>query len=95
MDIHSSPDKQLRDISTQTDIYSNKGKGLSAIQNHKQAELFTAIDELPTPEYRQNLRIPNKEFLAEHSKKDLGPIIDLVSKRDRLKKTNPIFYKIR
>ena len=54
MDIQSSPDKQPRDISTQTDIDSNKGKGLSAIQDHKHAELFTAIDQLPTPEYRQN-----------------------------------------
>ena len=98
MDIKSSPDKQSRDISTQTDIESNKDKGLSVIQDHQHAELFTAIDQLPTPEYRQNLlRVLNKEFLAEHSKKDLGPTIDLVTKRNwlSLKNANPIFYKIR
>ena len=48
MDKHSSTDKQSRDISTQTDIDSNKG--LSAIQDHKHSELFTAIDELSNPE---------------------------------------------
>ena len=43
------------------------------------------------------MRVFNEEFSAEHSKKDLGTIIDLVTKRDwlSLKKTNPIFDKIR
>ena len=91
MDIHSSPDnntspdKQSRDISTQTDLESNKGKAISVIQDHKNAELFTAIDDLSTPDYRQNLmRVFNEEFLAEHSKKDLGPIINTVNNRDWL-----------
>ena len=39
----------------------------------------------------------NDEFLAEHSKKDLGPIIDMVNKQDwiSLKQTNRIFHNIR
>ena len=50
MDIHPSPknyssrDKQSTDISTQTDVDSNKGKGISVILDHKHAELFTAIE---------------------------------------------------
>ena len=103
MDTHHSPDnqlsptKQLRDNSTQTDADSNKGKGITAIQNEKHEDLFTAIDDLPTPDYRKKLmRVFNEEFLAEHSKKDLGPIIDMVNKQDwlSLKQTNPIFHKI-
>ena len=93
-----SPNKQLRDNSTQTDLESNKGKGITPIQNEKHEELFTAIDDLPTPEYRKNLmRVFNEEFLAENFKKDLGPILDLVIKQDwlSLKQTKPIFHKIR
>ena len=92
----NSPNETTCDTSTQTDPESNKGKGLNAIKE-KHAELFTAIDNNPTPEYRQNLmRVFNEEFIAENSKKDLGPIIDLVQKRDwlTLKKVNPIFHKI-
>ena len=39
----------------------------------------------------------NEEFLAEHSKKDVGPMIDMVINKDwlSLKKSNPIFNKIR
>ena len=104
MDTHHSPDnqlspnKQLRDNSTQTDAESNKRKRVTAIQNEKHKELFTAIDDLPTPDYRKNLiRVFNEEFLAKHSKKDLVPIIDMVNKQDwlSLKQTNPIFHKIR
>ena len=42
------------------------------------------------------MRVFNEEFLAEHSKNDLGPIIYLVTKKNwlSLKKTNPIFHKI-
>ena len=93
-----SPNKKLRDNSTQTDLESNKGKGITPIQNEKHEELFTAIDDLPTPEYRKNLiRVFNEEFLAENFKKDLGPIIDWVIKQDwlSLTQTNPIFHKIR
>ena len=43
MQLQPTPNKQSRDISTQTDLESNKGKGLSAIEDHKHAELFTAI----------------------------------------------------
>ena len=82
MDIHcspdnySSPDKQSRYIITQTDLDSNKGKGISLTQNHKHAELITAIDDLQTPEYRKYLmRVFNEEFLGVHSKKDLGYIL--------------------
>ena len=62
----------------------------------KHAEIFTAIDQTPIPEYRQNLmRVFNAEFIAENAKY-LGPIIELVQKRDwtTLKKVNPIFHKI-
>ena len=93
-----SPRKQLRDSSTQTEAGSNKGKGITPIQNDKHEELFKAIDDVPTPEYRANLmRVFNEEFLAEHSKKELGHIIDLVIKQDwiTLKQTNPIYHKIR
>ena len=43
------------------------------------------------------MRVFNEEFLAEHSKKDLGPIIDMVTNEDwqTLKQSNPIYYKIR
>ena len=69
--------------STQTDRESNKGKNLNAPREDKHADFFTAIDQTPTPEYRQNLmRVFNEEFIAENSKKDIGPIIDLVQKRD-------------
>ena len=91
------PNKIVRDNSTQTDIDSNKGKGLSSLIPDKHEELFKAIDDTPTPDYRFNLmKVFNEEFIAEISKKDLGPIIDLVEKQDwlSLKKTNPIFYKI-
>ena len=87
----------MRDTSTQTDTDSNKGKGLTVLNPDKHAELFTAIDNTPTPEYRMNLmRVFNEEFIAEISKKDLGPIIDLVEKQDwlTLKKANPVFHKI-
>ena len=93
---YSSPDKQSRDISPRTNVDSNKGKGISVIQDHKDADLFTAIDDLPTPEYRQNLmRVFNEEFLADHSKRDLGPIIDMVTNRDwlSLKKSTPYSTK--
>ena len=93
-----SPNKELLDNSTQTDAESNKGKGITPIQNEKHDEIFTAIDDLPTPDYRKKImRISNEEFPAEHSKKDLGPFIDMVNKQDwlSLKQTNPIFYKIR
>ena len=89
--------KLMCDTSTQTDPHSNKGKGLSVLDESKHAELFTAIDNTPTPDYRLNLmRVFNEEFIAENSKKDLGPIIDLVIKKDwnTLKKVNSIFYKI-
>ena len=103
MDTHHSPDnqlspnEQLRDNSTQTDADSIKGKVITAIQKEKHEDLFTAIDDLLTPNYRKNLmRVFNEEFLAEHSKKDLGPIIDMVNKQDWLspKQTNPIFHKM-
>ena len=93
----NSPNKTVRDSSTQTDPGSNKGKGLNALKEDKHAELFTAIDQTPKPEYRKNLlRVFKEEFLVENSKKDLGPVIDLVQKRDwtTLKKVNPIFHKI-
>ena len=89
--------KTMRDISTQTDPDSNKGKGITVLNPDKHAELFTAIDNTPTPEYWMNLmRVFNEEFIAENSKKDLGPIIDLVEKQDwlTLKKANPVFHKI-
>ena len=96
METHS-PNKNLCDSSTQTDIESNKGKGLSVLIPDKHEALFKTIDDSPTPEYRTNLmKVFNEEFIAENSKKDLGPIIDLVEKQDwlSLKKTNPVFYKI-
>ena len=92
-----NPSKTMRDTSTQTDPDSNKGKGLTVLNPDKHAEQFTAIDNTPTPEYRMNLmRVFNEEFIAENSKKDLGPIIDLVEKQDwlTLKKANPVFHKI-
>ena len=85
------------DSSTQTDPESNKGKGLNVLREDKHADLFTAIDQTPTLEYRQNLiRVFNEEYIAENSNEDLGPIIDLVQKRDctTLKKVNTIFHKI-
>ena len=73
------PNKNVRDNSTQTDIDSNKGKGLLPLIPDKHEELFKAIDDKPTPDYRSNLKkVFNEEFIAENSKKDLGPIIDLV-----------------
>ena len=93
-----SPKKPLRDNRTQIDPEANKGTGLNAIPDKKHAKLFKAIDQLPTPEYRQKwMQVFNKEFLMEHPKKYLGPIIDMVQKRDwlSLKKANPMFYKIR
>ena len=92
-----NPSKTMRDTSTQTDPDSNKGKGLTVLNPDKHAEQFTAIDNTPTPEYRLKLmRVYNEEFLAENSKKDLRPIIDLVEKHDwlTLKKANPVFHKI-
>ena len=93
-----SPNKELRDNSTQSDAETNNGKGITPIQNEKHDELFTAIDDLPTPDYRKNLmRVFNEEFLAENSKIGLGPITDIVNKQDwlSLKQTNPLFHKIR
>ena len=42
------------------------------------------------------MRVFNEEFIAENSKKDLGPIIDLVEKHDwlTLTKANPVLHKI-
>ena len=42
------------------------------------------------------MRVFNEEILAENSKKDLGPIMDMVQKRDwlSLKKAFLIYYKI-
>ena len=42
-----SPNKQLRDNSTQTEAGSNKGKGIAPIQNDKHEDLLTAIDDPP------------------------------------------------
>ena len=92
-----SPNKQVSGKSTHTEVGSNKGKGITPIQNDKHEDLFPAIDDVPTPEYRANLlRVFNEKFLAEHSKKDLGPIIDLVIKQDwlTLKQTNPITTRL-
>ena len=89
--------KTMCDISTQTDPDSNKSNGLTVHNPDKHAELFRAIDNTPTPEDRTNLmRVFNEEFIAEISKKHLGPIIDLVEKQDWLilKKANPVFHKI-
>ena len=88
--------KLMCDTSTQTDHHSSKGKGLSVLDESKHAELFTAFGNTPTPDYRLNLmRVFNEKFIAKNSKKDLGPIIDLVIKKDwnTLKKVNSIFYK--
>ena len=90
------PNKTTCDTSTQTDPDSNKSKGLSALNEEKHAELFTAIDSAPTRENQLYLmRVFNEEFIAENSKEDLGPIIYLVLKHDwlTLKKENPIFQK--
>ena len=77
-----TPNKNSRDNSTQTDIESNKGKGLSSLIPDKHEELFKAIDDTPTPDYRMNLmKVFNEEFIAENSKKDLDPIIDLVENK--------------
>ena len=91
---HSS--KTTCDISTQTDPDPYKGKGLIALKPKKHAKLFTAIGSTPTPEYMKFIRVFNEEFTAESSKKDLGPIIDLVEKQNwlTLKKVNPVFHKI-
>ena len=92
-----NPSKIMRDTSTQTDPDSNKGKGLTVLNPDKHAELLTAIDNTPTPEYRMNfMRVFNEKFIAENSKKDLGPIIDVVESQDwlTLKKANPVFHKI-
>ena len=76
-----SPNKQLRDHSTQTDADSNKGKGITAIQKEKHGDLFTAIDDLPTPDYRKKLmRVFNEEFLAEPSKTSAPLSIWLIKK---------------
>ena len=45
-----SPNKQLPDSSTQTEAGSNKGKGITTIQKDKHEDLFTAIDDVPTPD---------------------------------------------
>ena len=85
------------DTSTQTDPDSYKGKGLSALNEENNAELFSATDSTPTPGYRMNLmRVFHEEFIVENSKQDLGPIIDLVIKQDwlTLKRINPIYLKI-
>ena len=80
----TNPNKTVPDNSTQTDPDSKKGRGLNALKVEKHAELFTAIVQLPTPEYLQNLmRVFNEKFLAEISKKDLGPILELFQNRDR------------
>ena len=92
-----SPIKTLRDNSNQIDPDSRKGRGLSALKGERNAELFTAIDQRPTPEYRQNLvRVFKEEFLAENSKKDLGSFMEQVQKRDwlTLKRANPVINKI-
>ena len=53
--------------STQTDPESNKGKLLNALKKDNYADIFTAIDQTPTPEYRQNLiRLFNEKFIAEN-----------------------------
>ena len=73
----------MPDTSTQTDPKSNKGKGLNALKEDKHAELFTAIDQTPTTEYRQNLmRVFKNEFTAENLKKVIDPITGLVQKSD-------------
>ena len=64
------PNKNVRDNSTQTDIESNKGKGLLRLIPDKHEELFKAIDDKPTPDYRFNLmKVFNEEFIAENSKR--------------------------
>ena len=88
--------KLMCDTSTQTDPHSNKGKDFSVLDESKHADLFTAIDNTPYPDYRLNLmRVFNEEFIAENSKKDLGPFIDLLIKKDwnTLKKLIPSFTK--
>ena len=92
-----SPNKLTCDTSTQTDPDSNKRKSLTVLNKERHAELFTAFDITPTPEYQLSLMIVfNEKFIAENSEKDMGSIIDLVIKQDwlTLKKFNPIFHKI-
>ena len=66
----NSPSKILRDNSTQTDPDSSKGEGQSAHKDEKYAELFMAIDQLPTPQHRHNLmRIFNEELKRKYQKR--------------------------
>ena len=89
MEQHSNS-KVFTNSITQTDYNSNKCKGLDPIDHTKHAELFDAYNDLPTPSYRENLnKVFNEEFLAEVSKRELKPIIDLVKTQnwDDLKKS--------
>ena len=90
--------KILINSSTQTDYISNNGKGLDAIDESKHEDLFPSYSDTPTPHYRENLnKVFNEEFIAEASRKEMKPIIDLVTAQnwEDLKKVNPLYYKIR
>ena len=97
METTNSP-KTFTTSSTQTEQTSNKGRGLEPLDPTKHEELFSAHNDLPTPEYRSNLtKVFNEEFIAEASQKELKIIMDYVTTRnwEDLKKVNPIYYKIR
>ena len=93
-----SNSKTFTSSSTQTEINSNKGKGLDPLDQSKHENLFDAYNDLPTPLYRENFnKVFNEEFLAEASQRELKPIIDLVKTQnwDDLKKVNPLYFRIR
>ena len=98
METEINQPKNLVNSSTQTEGHSNKGRGLDPIDPSKHQELFTAHADIPTSAYRENLNKEfNEEFIAEASRKELKPIIDLVLAKnwEDLKKVNPIYYRIR
>ena len=88
----------LISVSTQTDSTSNKGRGLDPLDLTRHEALFTVYDQTPTPLYRENLnRVFNEEFIAQASKKELGPIFEFVknSEWEKLKAINSTYYRIR
>ena len=88
----------LISLSTQTDSTSNKGRGLDPLDPTRHGALFTVYDQTPTSLYREKLnRVFNEEFIAQASKKELSPIIEIVknSEWEKLNAINPTYYRIR
>ena len=85
MELQTSPKKVSKDISAQTELDSKKAKAYQLYAKTKTPNFLRPWTKSPSPSVDITLcKSLMKKILAEQSRKDLGPIIDMVIDKEWL-----------